>query len=150
MSYEDYLKNEERKDYIKLEDCVRGRVYQIHSRNLSFGVFNGDGGFIGIRFKFNSRFLDTEWHWDHGRGTAKPLKDLNIDLPAEIKLATGLGTIDETTKRPVSFDEPVASGGRGWYFTDTNEADQTIKPRGVGNKALFDFMDNIEKQNTND
>ena len=40
-------------DYIKLEDCEHGKVYELHSRNLSIGVFNkADNGFIGIRYKF--------------------------------------------------------------------------------------------------
>ena len=37
-----------------------GAVYRITSRNLSVGVYVGDGLFIGIREKFGSRFLDTE------------------------------------------------------------------------------------------
>jgi hypothetical protein len=139
-------------DYIKIKDCVQRRVYKIYSRNLDYGIYDGIDGFIGIRTKFNSRFLDTEHHWDTGapHGTAKPLKDLGIELPAEISLNRSLGTIDIRTNRPVAFDEPVVAGGRGWYYTDTNEADQEIRPQGISNKALFDFLDNIEKGNSND
>jgi len=35
-----------------------GGVYQLHSRNLAFGVYAGDGEFIGIRTKFAKRFVD--------------------------------------------------------------------------------------------
>lgn len=44
---------------ISISECKKRRVYKLHSRNLSFGVFDGDTGFIGIRTKFGSRFLDT-------------------------------------------------------------------------------------------
>ena len=73
-------------DYIKLEDCEHGKVYELHSRNLSIGVFNkADNGFIGIRYKFGSEYLFTEYHWDTGEpyGTVKPQK-LIAALPEEI------------------------------------------------------------------
>jgi len=42
------------------------KVYKLISRNLSFGVFDGNTRFIGIRTKCGRRFLDTEDHWDTG------------------------------------------------------------------------------------
>lgn len=73
---------------INLSECKKRRVYKLHSRNLSFGVFDGKTGFIGIRTKFGSRFLDTEYHWDTGPpfGTACPEEDTGIDIPEEIIL----------------------------------------------------------------
>jgi len=57
-----------------------GGVYQLHSSNLAFGVYAGDGEFIGIRTKFAkrfvehyARFLEQEWDWDTHEGTATPL-----------------------------------------------------------------------------
>jgi hypothetical protein len=44
-------------EYIKKEACKKGRIYLIHSRNLSVGVYDGDGGFIGVREKFGSEYL---------------------------------------------------------------------------------------------
>ncbi len=62
------------------ESLELGGVYQLHSRNLAFGVYAGDGEFIGIRTKFAKRFvehyarnLDQEWDWDTHEGTATPL-----------------------------------------------------------------------------
>lgn len=136
-------------NYIKLEDCIHRRVYRLNSRNLSFGVFNGKNGFIGIRTKFNSRFLDTEDHWDTGapHGTAKPTELLTEEiLPDNIQTITHFPTIDQNTNRLVDFDTPVKSGGRGWYFVDTNEPDQNIKPFSPGNKELFNFIESIIKK----
>lgn len=68
------------REHIPVGECVRGHVYRIHSRNLSFGVFvpEKDDGFIGIREKAGSRYLFTEHHADTGGmfGTVRPLEDL--------------------------------------------------------------------------
>jgi hypothetical protein len=73
-------------NYIALGDCKHGQVYKINSRNLSFGVFKmGVYGFIGIREKFGSRYLFTEFHWDTGApfGTVMPIKVICM-LPSNI------------------------------------------------------------------
>ena len=78
-------------DYIPLMDCKHGFLYEIDSRNLNFGVFNEkNNGFIGIRQKFSSRFLFTEYHWDTGEpyGTVKPKKELR-ELPSDIEINHG-------------------------------------------------------------
>lgn len=133
---------------IPLENCKHGYLYKIDSRNLILGVFNQESkGFIGIREKFGDEFLFTEYHWDTGApfGTVKPQEEL-CQLPENIKVKEGLGSVDQKTKRPVAFDKPVADGGRGWYFTDTNEADQEIKSMYVENKELFDWLKEKEKE----
>lgn len=71
--------------YIPRVECKKGFLYKLHARNLDIGVFDGKG-FIGIRQKFNDRFLFTEYHWDDGApyGTAKPLQELqevSKDIP---------------------------------------------------------------------
>jgi hypothetical protein len=63
---------------ISIEDCKKGYLYLINSRNLDLAVYDGDGGFIGIREKFGQRFLFTEFHWDTGEpyGTVRPQEEL--------------------------------------------------------------------------
>lgn len=76
----------EDKPYLKLEECVHGRIYRISSRNLKIGVYNeAVRGFTGIRVKFGSRYLFTEYHWDTGspHGTVKPLFELDRESPVE-------------------------------------------------------------------
>lgn len=68
-------------DYIPLEQCRHGYLYQIHCRNLSLGIFNKNtNGFIGIRTKFGDRYLFTEYHYDTGApfGTVHPHKELEL------------------------------------------------------------------------
>ena len=72
--------------YIKLEECEHGGVYLICARNFSIGVYNENAnGFIGMRHKFGSKYLFTEYHWDTGEpfGTVKPIVKLT-QLPESI------------------------------------------------------------------
>lgn len=62
---------------IPANDLIERDVYELHSRNLLVGVYNGHGGFIGIRTKFGDRYLFTEVLNDPpGRGTAVALRRL--------------------------------------------------------------------------
>ncbi len=132
---------------ISLADCIKGRVYRLHSRNLARGVYDGEQGFIGIREKFGSLYLDTEYHWETGapHGTASPEADLGLDVPADIQLLDLLpGTVDPLTGRPVRFDRARVHGGRGWYFSDTNEdGPENLYGVAVANDKLFEFLSSL-------
>lgn len=136
-----------RGDIPEVADCVEGRVYKLRCRNLSYGVWSSNnGGFIGIREKFGSRFLDTEYHWDVSEyhGTVAEAIDTGIDVPEGIDiLARYPYSLDSNTGRKVKFDKPVSEGGKGWYYVDTGEADQNIRPHGVANQKLFDFLESL-------
>lgn len=124
---------------------IKGRLYKILCRNLKTGIYDGNGGFIGIREKLGSCYLFTEYHFDHGHiGTVRGMEDTGIQLPDGIPLETRLGSEDQITKRPVAFDRPVAEGGKGWFFTDTGEASEAIWPCAVGNMELFKFLKDHE------
>jgi hypothetical protein len=131
---------------IERDKLVKGRVYKLFSRNLRHGVYDGDRGFIGIRTKFGDRYLFTEYIDDGGMyGTVTSAEDMVVQVPEIVTLDEDLGTIDEMTGREVAFDKPVSNGGRGWYYTDTGEANQGIKPANVPNRRLFGLLDEIEK-----
>ena len=127
---------------IPLENCKHGYVYEIDSRNLSYGVFNSkDNGFIGIRNKFRNNFLFTEYHWDTGEpyGTVSPLKELG-KVPDDIEIKVDLGTIDSFTGKPIAFDKPVVEGGKGWYFVETGVVCANKNPATLDNKKLFEYL----------
>lgn len=68
-------------DQIPLAECQDGGLYRIFSRNLRFGVFvQEQQGFIGIRCKFDSYYLFTEYHWETGApfGTVNPKQFLEM------------------------------------------------------------------------
>lgn len=54
---------------------ITGNIYRIRSRNLPYGVYDGIGGFIGIREKFGERYLDTEL-LGPAPGTVNVIEDL--------------------------------------------------------------------------
>lgn len=63
-------------EWIALEDCEHGVLYKIAARNFRIGIYDEPTkSFVGIRTKFDRRFLDKEYHWDTGEpyGTAKPI-----------------------------------------------------------------------------
>jgi len=146
---------------IPLEECVYRGVYRVHSRNLNVAVFDGKTGFIGIREKFGSRFLDTEYHREVGAGnfgTLSPIELLVVlpdgieaweDYPGSIEGRSG--SWDSITGREVSFDQErrkraeETGVGWGWYFVATGEDDpeRKIRSHGRSYRPLFDFLNSI-------
>ena len=142
------MREPDRSKLIPIDKCVKGRVYKIRCRNLRFGVFDGEDGFIGIRTKFSDRYLFTEYHWDQGApfGTVMATEDIGVIVPEPIAVREGLCTIDLVTKRQLKFDKAVSAGGKGWYFVDNGERADESKPCRVPNKSLFWFLDLFEKE----
>jgi len=138
----------------RVEDCIKGRIYKLRSRNLSYGVWDGKEGFIGIRTKWHDSYLFTEYHYDASEiyGTVADAIDTGIDVPSNIPIKTRLGTVDQETRRDVYFDKPVAEGGKGWCFKDTGEPSENIRPVSIGNNLLKQFLDKTIKEllNTDD
>jgi hypothetical protein len=137
-----HLTPKEKRDRPTIDKCIPRRLYRVTCRNLTLAVYDGKEGFIGIRSKFASRFLFTEYHWDQGPpfGTVHTAIDTGVDLPPHITLSESPGTIDKETGRWVQFDKPVVDGGRGWFFTDTDESSEDIIPVGKSNTALFEWL----------
>lgn len=78
-------------EHIALINCKHDFAYKLRSRNLKFGVFNiNDNSFVGIREKFGSKFLETEFHFDVIEtslvvGTASPIRELE-EMPYNISV----------------------------------------------------------------
>jgi hypothetical protein len=141
-----------------MDQCVKGGVYRIHSRNLSLGVYDGNQGFIGIRYKFGDRYLFTEYHWDQGPpyGTVHPIEKIG-DLPPEIPCEEVLGSFathpvtgqEEEVKRH-DLKEGEAPHGERHGFADEWAKDGTRLPDKLypylkTNKQLFDFLSEFAK-----
>ena len=69
-----------------MNELIRGGIYEIRSRNLIVAIYDGDGGFTGIREKLGNRYLFTEYLREGGRfgalGTVRPGRQLATLLPA--------------------------------------------------------------------
>jgi len=128
------------KEFLPLTELSDRRVYNLLSRNLAVGVWNAKtGGFIGIRQKFNEKYLFTEYFYGATSGTAHAVSAYDVDVPAEIELVEVNPTVDATNGRPVFFDGQVHSGGRGWIYVDTEEPIEG-RPISHTNQELFDFL----------
>ena len=127
--------------YIPMAECKQGFLYRISSRNLPYGVYNGNGGFIGIREKFGDRFLFTEEHWDTAEpfGTVMPLEEIE-------QIPEGIVPVERTSVVDAAHQElswlQDADGGR-WVVAETGDKPKGI-PTGIENKALFEYL---EKKN---
>jgi len=86
---------------VPMAECVSRRLYKICCRNLSYGVYDGKEGFIGIREKFGHEFLFTEYHFDQGPpfGTVHTIIDAGIDVPEGIELKTIVRNREKNTFR---------------------------------------------------
>jgi len=126
-------------NYIPMSECIFRRVYQIDSRNLSYGVYDGKGGFIGIRTKFNNKYLFTEFHYEASKdfGTVNGHVDISINVPENIPICEHLRIIDSKTGREIYFS-------KGWSYKDTDERTVSILPVIVENKELFEFLEMVE------
>lgn len=140
--------------YIALADCRHGWTYEIHSRNLVFGVFDSKAqGFIGIREKFGDLFLFTEFHWDTGApyGTVKPKKELE-ECPIK-DLRERFETICFECKKPVHWvrnDNHGPATGDWLHVEDPGTCLQILTGSGKfgspENKELFKYLEDVEKR----
>lgn len=162
--FKQYTVNEKRTDYIPLAECKKGFVYKIHSRNLGYGVYDGQGGFIGIREKLGSRYLFAEFHYDTGApyGTVKPL-ELICELPSDIPCTERdknefgddwgnnpeTGQIEPVIRRDLKDGEPQHGRRQGFvdeWASNGKRLPDNLYPFLSGNKRLFEFLDKYEKK----
>lgn len=129
---------------IRQEDCEPGGVYRVKSRNLTVGVYDGNGGFIGLREKFGDLYLFTEYHCDKGApyGTVYPYEKLDVSTE-------GLPIVERFTPACRDCGEEVefeyGETGRGWFHTDSPDTHKA-NPVGRSNTALFEFLSQFEEE----
>lgn len=113
---------------IPMTECLDRHCYRIVSRNLVVGVYKADHqGFVGIRMKFDSEFLFTEYHHDTGppTGTARAFVDL------------GLCPIEDLAEYH----------HRDWQGDGTDpEWASESHPYGLRNEALFSWLQAKEEE----
>jgi hypothetical protein len=64
----------------------KGKLYKVDARNFTYAVYDGDGGFIGIRQKFGDAYLFTELDYeiDEKYGTVTIEEDTGIKFDGEV------------------------------------------------------------------
>lgn len=136
--------------FLPEDELENGHVYEIRSRNLTQGVWVAEQhGFIGIRRKFDSRYLFMEYHHDHDPhvGTVQPVRPLGVVVPEEIPLrertpGRWCGICDaEAEFVPDHPDRPVPGRNKHVDRTLDRDHDPHMHVYGKGNPELFDFLD---------
>jgi len=133
-------------DRIALADCKHGFAYKITSRNLTIGVFNADTrGFVGIREKFGSEYLFTEFHFDTGapHGTASPFLEIE-KCPIE-DLRAAFETVCSVCRQHVAFVRNVPEDGYGEWLHNGTRCDNG-SPYAPQNDALFGYLKNVHER----
>lgn len=116
-------------------------VYKIKSRNLVVGVYNANlKGFVGIRNKFNSRYLFTEYHYENTAcGTALPIEELG-SIPDHIPLEETLGVSCLNCNKTLQFIVQDVITHRGFWEHINAPSCGDARPCSIENKALFDAL----------
>lgn len=134
--------------FIPEDQLVNGRIYEIVSRNLYVGVWDSSKrGFIGIREKFDSTYLFTEYEYATGSpfGTARAFRLLDETLPEGMAICENFEPYEKETGKTVRFTKPISQGGEGWIYTDTlTQASGDIIRE--SNTPLYNFLMPIDKE----
>jgi len=131
---------------IPIDDLKTGHIYKLNSRNLSYGVYDGDDGFIGIRTKFKNRYLFTEYHWDtedhKPYGTVRTMEDTGIIVPNCIPLIEyHFQQYDSITGREIKYDNKA----KRWRYSDDDDSFPGPH-RSFLNPNLFKWMEEVEER----
>lgn len=123
---------------LPMDALVPRRIYRIRSRNLLVGAWNPEtSGFIGIREKFGSDYLFTEYHWDHDPhfGTVSHMEPTEHTVPEDVDMVEGY-SLCQLCREPGGFVY-----GDGWHH-DARSLDADHDPRSAyyPNEPLFDLL----------
>jgi len=134
------------------DKLIQGRVYKFRARNFSFGIWNGSSGFIGLRLKFSSVYLFTEYHADTGgaTGTVWAIEDYpgQPQAPEGIPLKESLPTRCLKCQGPVKFEIDIPFLRMGsWHHASESDspADHRAEPYAPLNKELFLWLNQFEE-----
>ena len=139
--------NPNRENTIPLNECRNGWVYKLSSRNLAFGIFvQATNGFIGLRKKFEHRYLATEYHWETGEpfGTACPKEELEPAPPGLVLEEHGPLINDENDRVVVREAGNEYPAPPIYRYADTSEICDPGEIVWSRNQPLYDYMLQIE------
>jgi hypothetical protein len=138
-----------------MTECIKGHVYKLRSRNLAYGIYDGNNGFIGIREKFGDLYLFTEYHWDQGPpyGTVRPEEDLGPypsddlreRLPSPCKLHDRPTIYDKTQPKPNPHAPDFPYPGTWCHADDGSEMEDGDISMSYQNQEMFDWLETFEK-----
>ena len=133
-----------------MEALEHRRVYRIHCRNLTLGVWHAERkGFIGIREKFGSKYLFMEYHHDASPtfGTVNGAEALEAWIPACCHVEESLpDSLCDTCLLPVEWGGPPAPAPWRHKEEEGLPQEHEITPRRFENATLFRLLDHLERR----
>jgi hypothetical protein len=136
------------------KDIWRSGVYEIKSRNLLVGAYDGEQGFVGIREKFGDEYLFTEYLTRELGGTKIPFDTVTpvrylAMLDESIPIKPYLGSAcDICGKRAWFVQDPQIQSGwtHGWWECEGRcFVEGETMSRAVHNQMLFDILRELEQ-----
>lgn len=127
------------------------RVYRFKARNFFLGVWNGRRddlcGFIGVRTKFDSVYLFTEYHCTTGGsvGTVHQIEATEHYVPDDIEIRENFDTCCRVCKGAIKWvpDQPEKETPGRWFHEDPEvQVDHDAHGNAFSpmNVALLDFL----------
>ena len=121
------------------DQLIERGIYRLQSRNLMVGAWNpATLGFIGVREKFGSQYLFTEYEHDLAGppfGTARAVEYLDVTVPDNIPMLERLG-IFNPDGREARYEEQ----NRRYVWADTGEVAPNVDLHWVQNEELFQLL----------
>ncbi len=135
-------------EYLQIEQLEVAGIYEIRSRNLVVGVYDGEEGFIGVREKMGAEYLFTEYLNRESGGTKVP-----IDTVRPIRL---LGNVPQDMPIRERGDVDTrcdTCGKRAWWTGPPKPAPwaceggcEKTSPRATENEQLFALLKTYEEE----
>lgn len=103
--------------FLAIDELVDRAVYRLQSRNLIVGIWRADKrDFLGVREKFDSRFLFGEYEWsvDPHVGTARARRRVDIHVPVGME-------IDERNEALLNWLLPITDEAIAEVLRDREE-----------------------------
>lgn len=120
-------------------------VYEVQSRNLLIAAYRGRGEWVGMRTKFDARYLFTEHSPPGPFGTVVRVGPRLGTVPDEIRLSETVGNRYCQlcgSRADWTPDEPGARRGT-W---SCEEGCEKVRPAAIPNRPLAEFLEDIQEE----
>lgn len=131
---------------IPMDQLEHRRLYIIRSRNLVAGVWDeARRGFIGVREKFGTEYLFTEFHYDLDPqiGTVSGMEPTEHVLPGDVEMVEGR-TLCNTCEAPAGWTQnpEITDRTSGTWGHVDSELDDQHKARAAYfmNQPLYEWL----------
>lgn len=120
-------------------------VYEVYSRNLLVAAYRGRGEWVGMRTKFDARYLFTEHSPPGPFGTVTRVGRRLGTVPDEIRLSETVGNRYCQLCGSRADWTPNEPGGRMGTWS-CEEGCEKVRPSAIPNRPLAEFLEDIQEE----